>query len=278
MRLDYTDPASLKDIVEALIFATDEPLSAQDMRSLILDEPMKRVIPTDTGEAPVADMFNPPAEEEQKKSKKTVLDLAVIREAVNLLNAELEDTGRPYRIVEIAGGYQFATMPTLSMYVSRLYKERSRRRLSSASLETLAIIAYKQPVSKSDVENIRGVNCDEVLKSLLEKNLVTITGRAESVGRPLLYGTTDEFLRQFGLASMKDLPKPREIEEMLKEESVKATTLDEAASEYVDSDADKEEVTIDEIIAVSKEEAASETREAEAVTAEEEADAIEAEV
>src|ERR1043165_9699244 len=104
MRLDYTDPACLKDIVEALIFATDEPLSAQALRSLILDEPMKRIIPTENGEAPAADMFNPPAEEEQKKSKKTVLDLAVIREAVNLLNAELEDTGRPYRIVEIAGG------------------------------------------------------------------------------------------------------------------------------------------------------------------------------
>jgi segregation and condensation protein B len=276
MRLDYTDPASLKDIIEALIFATDEPLSASDIRSLILDEPIKRVIPAETAGEPASDMFTPPVEEE-KKSKKQLLDLTVIREATTLLNAELEDTDRPYRIIEIAGGYQFATMPTLSMYVSRLYKERSRRRLSNAALETLAIIAYKQPVSKADVENIRGVNCDEVLKSLLEKNLVTITGRAETVGRPLLYGTTDEFLRQFGLASMRDLPKPREIEEMLKEESVKATTLDEAASEYVDSDADKEEVTIDEIIAVSKEEAANETPEAEAVIAEEEADAIEAE-
>ncbi|HET9135490.1 MAG TPA: SMC-Scp complex subunit ScpB [Candidatus Kapabacteria bacterium] len=276
MRLDYTDPASLKDIIEALIFASDEPLSASDIRSLILDEPIKRVIPAEAGSEAASDMFNPPAEEE-KKSKKQLLDLTVIREATDLVNAELEETGRPYRVVEIAGGFQFATMPTLSMYVSRLYKERSRRRLSNAALETLAIIAYKQPVSKADVENIRGVNCDEVLKSLLEKNLVTITGRAETVGRPLLYGTTDEFLRQFGLASMRDLPKPREIEEMLKEESVKATTLDEAASEYVDSDADKEEVTIDEIIAVSKEEAASEAPEAEAFIAEEEADTIEAE-
>ncbi|HYM20109.1 MAG TPA: SMC-Scp complex subunit ScpB [Candidatus Kapabacteria bacterium] len=260
MRLDYQDPNSISDIVEALIFASDEPLSAQEIRSLILDEPLRRIIPSDhTQSESDGDMFNPPAEESTKR--KSLLDLDIIRQAVAQLNGEYESNGRVFRIIEIAGGYQFATSPTVSMYVSRLYKERSRRRLSNASLETLAIVAYKQPVSKADIENIRGVNCDEVLKSLLEKNLVTITGRAESVGRPLLYGTTDEFLRQFGLASMRDLPKPREIEEMLKEEAVKATTLDEAANEFVDPDA-LQEVTIDEVIAVSKEEAGAEAAEA----------------
>jgi segregation and condensation protein B len=264
MRLDYQDPNSIKDIVEALIFASDEPLSAQEIRSLILDEPVRRIIPSDGAQAE-GDMFNPPAEESAKK--KSLLDLEIIRQAVTNLNGEYESNERVFRIIEIAGGFQFATSPTVSMYVSRLYKERSRRRLSNAALETLAIVAYKQPVSKADIENIRGVNCDEVLKSLLEKNLVTITGRAESVGRPLLYGTTDEFLRQFGLASMKDLPKPREIDELLKEEAVKATTLEEAANEFVDPDAIQEVTTIDEVIAVAKEENAARAFEAEAVGA-----------
>ena len=173
-----------------------------------------------------------------------------------MLNNTYEESGRTFRIIEIAGGYQFATRPDVAAYVSRLYKDRSRRRLSGAALETLSIIAYKQPVSKSDIENIRGVNCDEVIKSLLEKNLITITGRAESVGRPLLYGTTQDFLRHFGLGSMRDLPKPREIEELLKEESVRATTLEEAANEFVDHQNGTEEdsITIDEVIAVAKEE------------------------
>ncbi len=269
MRSELQDPNYLKDIIEALVFASDEPLSPGDIRSLILDEPVKRAAAPAEGSDEAEAQPEPLAEEgaEQpatgKRAKKNPLEFTTIRESVELLNASYEETGRAFRIVEIAGGFQFATLPTLSMYVARLYKERSRRRLSSAALETLAIIAYKQPVSKADVENIRGVNCDEVLKSLLEKNLVTITGRAESVGRPLLYGTTDEFLRQFGLASMRDLPKPREIEELLKEEAVKATTLEEAANEFVDPDAEQEAVTIDEIIAVSKEENAQELRDEE---------------
>ncbi len=269
MPLDYKDPQSLKDVVEALIFASDEPLSALDMRSLILDEPMRRATVVSEDETAQPDSLTPPtgepAAEEKGSKRKSLLDLDVIRQAVGLLNDSYNESGRSFHIVEIAGGYQFATKPSVSMYVSRLYKERSRRRLSSAALETLAIVAYKQPVSKADIENIRGVNCDEVLKSLLEKNLVTITGRAETVGRPLLYGTTDEFLRQFGLPSMKDLPKPREIEELLKEESVKATTLEEAAQEFVDPDAEQDAVTIDEIIAVSKEETSAQALDGEAI-------------
>lgn len=257
MALDYKDPKGLTDIVESLVFASDEPLSALDIRSLILDEPMRRAVVSEEETPAEPDSLNPPSEDgtttQKGSKKKTLLDLDIIRQAVGLLNESYESTDRSFHIVEIAGGYQFATRPSVSMYVSRLYKERSRRRLSSAALETLAIVAYKQPVSKADIENIRGVNCDEVLKSLLEKNLVTITGRAETVGRPLLYGTTDEFLRQFGLPSMRDLPKPREIEELLKEESVKATTLEEAAHEFVDPDAEQETVTIDELIAHSKE-------------------------
>ena len=261
MRLDYTDPESLLSIVEALVFATDEPLSAQEIRSLILDEP---VIRTEVSAEPTPDIFSDavPAScgeladgaAAPKRKKATQLELSVIKDVIRMLNNTYEESGRTFHIIEIAGGYQFATKPDVAMYVSRLYKEKSRRRLSGASLETLSIIAYKQPVSKSDIENIRGVNCDEVIKSLLEKNLITITGRAESVGRPLLYGTTQDFLRHFGLGSMRDLPKPREIEELLKEESVRATTLEEAANEFVDQNGQEDSVTIDEVIATAKEE------------------------
>lgn len=251
MKIDYHDAETLTDICEALIFASDEPLSALELRSLILGEqasPKANANPILEDGAAIED----DAESPLKPKRKPPLDLAVLKQAVGILNAKYDETKASFRIIEIAGGYQFATRTEYAAYVSRLYKERSRRRLSSAALETLAIIAYKQPVSKSDVENIRGVNCDEVLKSLLEKNLITITGRAESVGRPLLYGTTDDFLRHFGLPSMKDLPKPREIEEMLKDESMKATTLEEAATEY-GTDADQS-ITVDELIAVAKEE------------------------
>jgi segregation and condensation protein B len=263
MRLDYTNPESLTNIVEALIFATDEPLSALEIRSLILDEQSVR-----TAEAQ-PDVFAEPSaasggEIEPKKKKANLLELSVIKDAVRLLNNAYEESGRVFHIIEIAGGYQFATKSDVALYVSRLYKDRSRRRLSGAALETLSIIAYKQPVSKSDIENIRGVNCDEVIKSLLEKNLITITGRAESVGRPLLYGTTQDFLRHFGLGSMRDLPKPREIEELLKEESVKATTLEEAANEYVDQNGQEDSITVDEVIAVAKEEQSEGITDAEA--------------
>ncbi|MEI8133526.1 MAG: SMC-Scp complex subunit ScpB [bacterium] len=256
MRLDYTDPESLVHIVEAIVFATDEPLSAQEIRSLILDE---QIVKTEVGaeatpDAALGAELEPTATEAPKRKKANPLEPSIIKDAIRLLNARYEETGRVFHIIEIAGGYQFATKSDVALYVSRLYKDRSRRRLSGASLETLSIVAYKQPVSKSDIENIRGVNCDEVIKSLLEKNLITITGRSESVGRPLLYGTTQDFLRHFGLGSMRDLPKPREIEELLKEESVKATTLEEAANEFVDQNGQEDSVTIDEVIAVAKEE------------------------
>ena len=119
--------------------------------------------------------------------------------------------------MQIAGGYQFATLSDYAGWLGKLYKEQGRRKLSQSGVETLAIIAYKQPIAKAEVEKIRGVNCDYVLKSLLEKELLTVTGRAETVGRPLLYGTTREFLKHFGLNDITDLPRPREIEEILGE-------------------------------------------------------------
>ncbi len=279
--MTYTSE-SLAPIIEALLFASDEPLSAQELRALILGEefipeeisspaieaqllieqtPFALTPEMDVAAGPDEPQPDaPPAtapqpEKEKKRKKRQLIELPVIHEAVELLNASYETNNRAFRLIEIAGGYQFSTRPEYSDYVARLFKEKSRRRLSGAALESLAIIAYKQPITKNDIENIRGVNCDEVLKSLLEKNLVTIIGRAESVGRPLLYGTTVDFLRHFGLPRIQDLPRPREIDELMKEESVHATTLEEAATEFVDPEfADTEmDVTVDEAIAAARE-------------------------
>ncbi len=275
----YQSAETVAPIVEALLFASEEPLSAQELRALILGEEipleptplpkaaplLAELIPREEGAEEPPFVLDPeievaagpmePAPAEKPRRRKPLLELSIIHDAVRILNDAYESMGRAFRLIEIAGGYQFATRSEYGEYVARMFREKSRRRLSGASLETLAIVAYKQPVSKNDIENIRGVNCDEVLKSLLEKNLVTITGRAETVGRPLLYGTTVDFLRHFGLPRIQDLPRPREIEELMKEESVRATTLEEAATEFVSPDfaGSERDMTVDEAIAVAKE-------------------------
>lgn len=161
-----------------------------------------------------------------EKSEERTIGQKELRLIIDELNEEYEETGRPFRIVEIAGGFQFATTREYGEFVGLLAKEKARRRLSPAALETLAIVAYRQPVTKPEVEAIRGVNCDQVLLSLLERNLLRISGRADSVGKPLLYGTTEEFLRAFGLNSLSDLPKLRELEELMEEEAHSATRTD----------------------------------------------------
>ncbi|MBS1910775.1 MAG: SMC-Scp complex subunit ScpB [Bacteroidetes bacterium] len=168
-----------------------------------------------------------------------VIDQAYVRVLIAELNEEYDATGRAFRIVEVAGGFQFATTRDFGEYVALLSKEKLRRRLSPAALETLAIIAYRQPVAKPEVEAIRGVNCDQVLLSLMEKNLVAITGRSEGVGRPLLYGTTEDFLRVFGLKGLGDLPKLREIEELMEEG---AFSPEKAEVITVDRDSDASEI------------------------------------
>jgi len=134
-----------------------------------------------------------------------------VRNAVEDLNAEYDRSGRSFRIVEIAGGYQYQTLPEYGDVLARLRKSRSDTRLSQAALETLAIVAYRQPVVRADIESIRGVACGEVLRGLMEKNLLRITGRAEELGRPILYGTTRHFLELFGLADIEDLPNAEQL-------------------------------------------------------------------
>jgi len=118
-----------------------------------------------------------------------------------------------FEIVEIAGGYQFMSKAAFHGTVGAYLKQTMQRKLSRAALETLSIVAYKQPVSKSDIERIRGVNCDYALQKLLEKELVSISGRSEGPGRPLLYGTGQKFMDYFGLKSIKDLPQLKEFQE-----------------------------------------------------------------
>lgn len=134
-----------------------------------------------------------------------------VDQAVGLLNAQYESTGRSFRIERVAGGYRVMTLPAFAGVVAALTRERDAARLSRASVETLAIIAYRQPITRAELESIRGVACGEVLRSLMERRLVTIKGRAEVLGRPILYGTTRQFLDHFGLASLADLPTLAEL-------------------------------------------------------------------
>ena len=235
----------LKPVVEALLFAADEPLSAKQLRVLIegekkstkkkkaaqvaVEEPVAVEAASDVApqESPAGETLGTSGELEATDGEedKGGLDAKAIRAIVDALNEDYSNSMRSFLIIEIAGGFQFATRKEYGLYVGRLAKDKSRRRLSQAALETLAIVAYRQPISKPDIEAIRGVNCDEVLSSLMERSLITITGRADTVGRPLLYGTTDDFLRYFGLVSLKDLPRPREIDEMMEARALTADQM-----------------------------------------------------
>jgi segregation and condensation protein B len=177
-------------IIEALIFSSDEPITEAEIIRAI------KGIDGEDIEISASD----------------------INSVIDELNNIYETNENSFKIKKIANGFLFATTEVNAKYLGFLSSEKSKRRLSQAALETLAIIAYKQPITKPELEQIRGVNSDYILNTLLEKNLITITGRAETIGRPLLYGTTTEFLKYFGLYNLSDLPKPREIEEIMKDE------------------------------------------------------------
>jgi segregation and condensation protein B len=162
------DELEIKKVVETLLFITDQPL------------PVERI-------SQICNL---------KENK--------IQKALDMLVEDYE--ARTLQIMNIAGGYQMATRQEYSLWIRRLYNNRMTVRLSAAALETLSIIAYKQPITRAEVEAIRGVEVIGPLETLLERRLITTVGRKESVGRPLLYGTTKEFLRQFGLNSLDNLP------------------------------------------------------------------------
>jgi segregation and condensation protein B len=170
------DLAQLKAIVEALVFASPEPLTTKMLFKLLADEPRDEV-----------------------------------ESALAALAADYERPGGLH-VAEVAGGYQITTRPELHDWVRRLFHERSAQKLSVAALETLSVVAYRQPVTAAEANEIRGVNTSGVLSTLLERHLVKIVGRKNVVGRPFLYGTTKEFLISFGLKDLADLPK---IEDMV---------------------------------------------------------------
>jgi segregation and condensation protein B len=174
------EDTNLQAAVEAMVLASPEPLPARKM-------------------VPVLDGVKPSA----------------ISGAVAALNDRYATGRSSFRIREVAGGYQFYILPEYVGKVEELLARRRRLRLTRAALEVVAIVAYRQPVTKSEIEHVRGVASDGVIHNLLEKKLVTVTGRARTVGRPLQYGTTPEFLKFFGLSDLADLPKMAEIEEMI---------------------------------------------------------------
>ena len=140
-----------------------------------------------------------------------------IRGAIDELKAQYDEAGHAFTIVELAGGFQLATRRQFAPWIRKFHQTRTSVRLSQAALETLAIVAFKQPLTRIEVDNIRGVGCGGVLHTLMEHNLVRIVGRSAGIGKPMLFGTTREFLSVFGLKSLADLPKPKELEELMAE-------------------------------------------------------------
>jgi segregation and condensation protein B len=168
-----TEPAINAPLLEALLLSTHSPLTAGRLAELLELDTTKPV-----------------------------------RRAIKSLNEQYESTGRSFRVEQVAGGYQILTLPEFGDALKKLHQREADAKLTKAALETLAIVAYKQPVLRADVEAIRGCACGETIRSLMEKHLVKIAGRAEEPGRPILYGTTKRFLELFGLNNIRDLPQP----------------------------------------------------------------------
>jgi segregation and condensation protein B len=131
--------------------------------------------------------------------------------AIQRLDEKYQHEEFAFQLFKAAGGYQFLTKPAYQSSISILLKQQSKKRLSTSAMETLSIIAYKQPISKTEIENIRGVNCDYAVQKLLDKQLIEITGKAETIGRPMLYGTTPKFMEYFGISELNELPVPKEV-------------------------------------------------------------------
>jgi len=181
--------AGIKNIVEALIFASDEEITTKEIKDLL-------------------DSF------------KISVSLKEIDASIEELNVDYELNSNAFEILKVAGGYVFATRKKFSHFLGKLSAETQKKKLSQSAIETLAIIAYKQPITRTEIEFVRGVNVDYIVNSLLERDLITIKGRADGPGRPILYGTTASFLKVLGLNALEDLPKLKEINDILKNEKI----------------------------------------------------------
>jgi len=180
--------------VEALIFCSPKPITAREIAMAL-----KEISGSEVSEE-------------------------AIQEAVQLLEARYADGDYSFQVYFLGGGYQFLTKPAYQASISIHLKQQNKKRLSTSAMETLAIIAYKQPITKGQIEQIRGVNCDYAVQKLLEKKLVEIKGKSEGVGRPLLYGTSAQFMEYFGINRLTDLPTPKDF-------SKEANTIGDEAAE-----------------------------------------------
>ena len=171
----------LQQHIESLIFTSDHPISFKEIQNCL------------------EEAFGLKFQKEEIESN------------IRSLQEKYSDEQFSFEIQEIAEGYQFLSKPAYHHTIGTFLKQQTKRRLSRSALETLSIVAYKQPVTKSELEKIRGVSCDYAIQKLLDKELVSIIGRSEGPGRPLLYGTSDKFMDYFGLKSLRDLPTPKDF-------------------------------------------------------------------
>lgn len=171
----------LANHIEALIFCSPKPITDEEIHSCL-----KEMFEADV---PLEDITN----------------------GISKLDEKYQDETYSFGLVKSGGGYQFLTKPAYQASISILLKQQSKKRLSNSAMETLAIIAYKQPVTKTDIEQIRGVNCDYAVNKLLEKELIEIKGKADTIGRPMMYGTNKNFMDYFGINGLKDLPTPKDF-------------------------------------------------------------------
>lgn len=174
------NPSEPKLIIEALLFSSSKPLSLKQLSQVLED-----------------------------------LSYSVIRSLILELQNEYDHLKRSFQVVEVANGFQICTRSEYAPWLEKFHRKEIASKLSPAALETLAIIAYKQPATRSDIERVRGVNSDSAINSLIQKRLINISGRRYGAGRPLLYATTEEFLNQFGLKNLSDLPSIDEVEQLL---------------------------------------------------------------
>lgn len=170
---------NLKSIIEALLFVSEKPLTLEKIKNVLDD-----------------------------------LETSEIRGIIEQLKTDYENSDRGLRIHEVAGGFQIITGPAFAPFLKKFFKDKHTEKLSKPALETLAIIAYKQPLTRLEIELLRNVNVDGVMKNLLEKSLIRIAGRKKAPGRPIVYGTTRQFLEYFGLKSLEELPKMEEFSKL----------------------------------------------------------------
>ena len=187
----FVDGTRLSSVIEALIFASPEPISEEKICEIIA-----------------------------KGEENLGLGVDAIEPFVEKLNQRYEENGLAFNIELVAGGYTFSTKKRFEPWLSIFQHESAYRKLSQSAIETLAIVAYKQPITKPEVDDIRGVDSGYMLRQLLEKVLIEVSGRLDAPGKPLLYRTTKHFLKHFGINSIDELPKPREINEILKDDDM----------------------------------------------------------